>query len=1276
LRILAIRGRNLASLAGDFEVDLEAPPLCDVGLFAISGPTGAGKTTLLDALCLALFDRTPRLSQLSQRGAVKVGLPSEDDALWMAAHDVRSLLRKGASSGFAEVDFLGRDGGRYRARWAVRRARDRPDGKAQLQSVTLCSLEATDQLIGRTKEEVLGHIERRLGLSFEQFRRSALLAQGEFAAFLRADERERAELLEQMTGTWVYGELSIRAHERSRAEARALEELSARAREVTVLGPPERAALELAASQGEHLVAERHRRLLEAEAARAYFRALAHLVEQERAAQAALVASSEAFAAAEGRRAELARIAAAQALRGALSRWDEARESAAQGEQERRDLEAAEAAAAAAALAARSRRSAAEARLDEVRVEVAASQGELERAAALDGDVRVAATLLADAEREADEAAVAASAARARAEAAAASLTMAAAERDAAGVELARRAHLAPLAAGWESARLGLRRYVELAREVERVNRPGAEARAAAAAEQAAAAAAAAETAASALAEALARDAEAEAAAAAYDVPRLREQRERLLARGEALAALAAAADEVRVSMRDHAAALDAAEQAREGAAIEATRAAALARRRAETEAVLGDAEAALQHSRAAQDLEAHRAALAEGAECPLCGSLEHPWRSGARAFSALVGQHEERVAYLRQFRGQLAIDEATSRASERERHERARAEASRAAQLAAQRSAIEARWAALRAQGPAAPGEGETVLDAAGPPSAPEPALPERAADDAAPGAVRAARAALAASLGALRTAERAADACAVAARATRAALEGARREAERRGSDRITADAAAASASEALARADLDIEKARMGQGGVLEEIAVVFDACEELRVGEARDGGGEPWRVRVARDCTAFGVSCLDEVTQYRALAAAAESASALLATLAPAREAATSRAAELGQIAEARRAQVEARASGLRALRAARAGVFGGRSTEQVSEALSQALDAAEREARASGAASDASALAAALARAALVAAADRQRERGEALAHADAALSAALAAAGLSVDSLRKHLAFDAAWARGEAAALEALGAAVARADAVLAERSARRAEHEAQGQPAATADEVEAAIEGAGAALAQAEESLTVLRVRLRDDDRERGRAAQIAEQVGLQRAQAERWGSLAQLIGSADGKKFRVFAQSLTFDALIALANVHLSDLARRYQLMRVPRTDLDLQVIDREMADEARSVSSLSGGETFLVSLALALGLSSLGSRDTRVETLFIDEGFGTLDPESLDIALSALDALQDAGRQVGLISHVPGLAERLGAQVRVLPRGAGRSVVVVER
>ncbi len=177
-----------------------------------------------------------------------------------------------------------------------------------------------------------------------------------------------------------------------------------------------------------------------------------------------------------------------------------------------------------------------------------------------------------------------------------------------------------------------------------------------------------------------------------------------------------------------------------------------------------------------------------------------------------------------------------------------------------------------------------------------------------------------------------------------------------------------------------------------------------------------------------------------------------------------------------------------------------------------------------------------------------------------------------------------------------------------------------------------------------------------------------------LARELDAARAAPAPWQELSTLIGSADGKKLRVFAQSLTLEELVGAANAHLAGLRPRYRLARVPDTDLDLQVVDRDLGDEVRAVASLSGGETFLVSLALALGLSSLSAHDVRLDSLFVDEGFGTLDPDTLESALAVLDALQAEGRQVGLISHVPGLAERLGARVEVRPVGVGTSRVRV--
>jgi exonuclease SbcC len=240
---------------------------------------------------------------------------------------------------------------------------------------------------------------------------------------------------------------------------------------------------------------------------------------------------------------------------------------------------------------------------------------------------------------------------------------------------------------------------------------------------------------------------------------------------------------------------------------------------------------------------------------------------------------------------------------------------------------------------------------------------------------------------------------------------------------------------------------------------------------------------------------------------------------------------------------------------------------------------------------------------------------------------------------------------------------------------VLEERKGVRARHEASGAPTLPEPEVAAACERARTEAEARRAAAAKTKARLEQDEEARKRYGAEAQALEERRRAIEVWKTLHELIGSADGKKFKVFAQSLTLDALLLHANAHLRELARRYRLMRVPGHDLDLQVVDGDMGDEVRSVASLSGGESFLVSLALALGLASLSSETTQVETLFIDEGFGTLDPETLEVALATLDALQATGRQVGIISHVSGMAERIGAQVRVVKQGGGRSRLVVE-
>jgi exonuclease SbcC len=214
---------------------------------------------------------------------------------------------------------------------------------------------------------------------------------------------------------------------------------------------------------------------------------------------------------------------------------------------------------------------------------------------------------------------------------------------------------------------------------------------------------------------------------------------------------------------------------------------------------------------------------------------------------------------------------------------------------------------------------------------------------------------------------------------------------------------------------------------------------------------------------------------------------------------------------------------------------------------------------------------------------------------------------------------------------------------------------------------AAIIAELEQAARCVSDELAAQQKSAGIFEERQRADNDARKRREAGGAELQAAEAEALRWGRLKELIGSADGAKFSRFAQSLTLRQLIGLANEHLKVLAERYRLMAAPGDELDLRIVDLYQANVDRPMESLSGGESFLASLALALGLSELASRHHAIDSLFIDEGFGTLDTETLEVALSALENLRSRGKTIGLISHVDLLKERLSTQVRVL-RGAG--------
>ncbi|HOW26086.1 MAG TPA: AAA family ATPase [Bacteroidales bacterium] len=197
-------------------------------------------------------------------------------------------------------------------------------------------------------------------------------------------------------------------------------------------------------------------------------------------------------------------------------------------------------------------------------------------------------------------------------------------------------------------------------------------------------------------------------------------------------------------------------------------------------------------------------------------------------------------------------------------------------------------------------------------------------------------------------------------------------------------------------------------------------------------------------------------------------------------------------------------------------------------------------------------------------------------------------------------------------------------------------------------------------------------EETGALNQKLKANQENRVRGSEISRRIDLQDKEHKRWAALNGLIGSADGKKYRNFAQGLTLEIMVSYANIQLAKLSDRYLLTRDREDPLELKVIDNYQAGEIRSTKNLSGGESFIVSMALALGLSGMSSKNVRVDSLFLDEGFGSLDEDALETALSTLASLRQEGKMIGVISHVGAMKERIHTQIVVRPVREGRSAL----
>ncbi len=1327
MRILAVRGENIASLASPFEIRLDVEPLLSSRIFAIVGPTGSGKSSILDALCLALFHRTPRLGD--RTGAVEIGRDK------LKSYDVRGLLHRGQVSAYAECDFEGADGEAYRARWSMRRARGDAFGALQAPQVSLAYLH-TGVAIGRTKGEVATAVAERLGLTFEQFRRSVLLAQGDFSAFLRARGEERAALLERMTATPIYARLSVAAHERARDQRRHIELARERLLGLAPLDAETRQGLEQEAALLAKELADHRTREKTLRAEITVFEEDLRLAKEIQALEDDVATKRHALRQAAPRRKALAHYQTAIGFRDLLDGVDRARNQ----HQERRKH----------AAAARKRKERAEQeklaldlqgeQLQEKRRTFDQETANFERTLAAAEALDRQHTQAVERQEEHDRKRQLARQQTEEAESAMDALRKARTSLDEAEAAARQWRQERPYRQEEQGAALALK-SIEQAREAADAHRSTQEKEKAARtalrgaentlkdtekeAEKALAAAQEAR-------KALAHPFDAQAGT-------VLRQALRVVEAATSKHALVRSPFEAYGPLHTQWATIDQARQSAEKALQAATEQLSEAEQHRQTaERKEQVAAEALRLGRQRMNALALRKELDEGQPCMVCGATDHPLASAPHTedfgqpanvtdeatsttedlLDELAARHE--AALMARKEGQRASREAQQRyAQAQTRLASVAGEAgavhdrllSRGQELVA---ALESLLLTLERDFAQATDGGEPALaqpiadlkavypvlqnafSLAAQPSPPGPSADEVPArpdeiekpseEEAGAAEQRTAPPTLPPALDEkLRAMEHGlAERHAV----IETRLEGHRKTLAERDQASLALNEISAHqqhTSQAVAEARYDVGHAKAQVEAAHQNAQTTMKRLAEQE-GHVRTRCGPDW------DDPSFLQALTQEVAEAQSRAEEDGQRAAQGQRLAAQLEAAAATITKARAHQEETTTGWQEQTKRTQALEKERAQLLGGQPTavaraaraerqrnlnEQLNAHLARIADVESKR------------------RAAEDVVADREELVVRAEAHAQErtnALAMRLADVGLEETSLREVLAQPLDISE-EQRALEAMDRALTHAtahqDQRRADRSRLRHQHDAlfgsQTQPGLfemadalprSSDEERQEREEQLAALAQtitrADEVWVATRGKLAKDDETRTTRQKHEGELEKLRRDASVWEELAGLIGSSDGRRFRGFAQSLTLDILLGRANAQLERLFPRYRIERAPGSDLGLQVADLDMGGVVRSVDTLSGGETFVVSLALALALAGLSAQSVPLRTLFIDEGFGSLDAASLEAVLDVLDTIQAEGKQIGVISHVAEIAERFRVRVHVHRQGDGRSTI----
>ena len=1238
MRILTLRLKNLNALKGEWKIDFTQSPFIDNGLFAITGPTGAGKTTLLDAICLALYHQTPRLGPIST---------SNND-----------IMTRGTAECLAEVEFDIK-GKAYRAFWSMRRARGKVDGNLQSADVELAEVESGKVLATqvRPKSE---EIEKLTGLNFARFTKSMMLSQGDFSAFLNANEADRAELLEELTGTEIYGQISQAVHQQFSDAKQKKKEFAIKLEGVTLLSDEQITQLEEEQVQTKSQVATSNQTLVQLQQQQQWQQAFnaneLTIKEASEAQQTANNAINEAKQQldllAQSEPAEKLRLPFLQrnGLQQDVTRYKERlEEKAAQlpdlkTQKAQLSLEVTNAEQALALTKQQS--SELEKRINE-------------QVVPLDNQI----AQLTTEQQKANE-----NAARLKQSINALTLKRTEIENASADnktklgeLETYLREHhslsgVAEFISGWSETA----RHIEHdQRQLERLTQSVKNDRQALSSLDDAIAKT--NKSLSALAQTFddknAQVATCEKAlqAALSDKPtdtnsanttskaNLQQERDNKLHHWDNVLQighiqqqyLALEQDKVSLSAQKEDLAKQLAQQQSDRQALVDTY--------KQTRSNLKDIEALI-----ALDAEvAHlRAQLKSGEPCPVCGANEH-------TTSSVVIDVPETIQKRDSLKQQLDdIEQQGARAKESvTQTEFTLAQVNKQLEQASgQRDTLLEKWQQISSVLSAdIPSFEKVDINTSQSVSQFTQQFKTRLDD-------------ISAQLTRLEECEQALNAALQAKNEAQQALQGKQSELavslqqretwEKQFNERNTE---LESKTKRVNDGILALSETMTAHGADIHNLAIdgittwLNEKAEALRTYKHNHQLHAKLKDELQEVSSTLLVVNRDIESAENQLKGVCEELVQLDNSLKALRDSRTTVFPE-GDIAETRNKANAAQEMAERNVNECKSRL------QQMDTILSR-LEAEIAQLN------------------------EQMREKEQALSEATEHFSRQLASSPFADEQAFSNALLDEDTRNTLLELQKRLAQQKQQADLKLENALATQQSLKAH----ANAAQWQSELEEHGAQwldtkiTQQAQQrdtllsSLGQIEQQLSANNQARERQQQLVDEMAAFEAYYDDITYLHSLIGSASGDKFRRFAQGLTLDNLVQLANQQLDKLHGRYQLIRKENEGLGLSVLDTWQGDVVRDTKTLSGGESFLVSLALALALSDLVSHKTSIDSLFLDEGFGTLDAETLDVALDALDNLNASGKMIGVISHIEAMKERIPTQLKVIKRnGVGLSAL----